>query len=212
MTQRAIRTWHRVRPLRHPIRLVEKTPENCLRVPFLTALFADASIIHLTRSGPASVASLMEGWRHPTLFPGYRVPDEVRIPGDTRGRWAFTLMPGWREFLDHPLEEVCAQQWIRCNEAVLDAKRTTSVPWLTVRFENLVARPAVELDRVARFAEVRLGTEQWRERSLPPVNSVTSPGPEKWRSEPGVERILPMIEPTMTRLGYAMPDGGASSR
>ncbi len=109
------------------IRLLEKTPENCLRLPFLEALFPDAKVIYLVRDGRANVSSLMEGWRHPHLFPGYQVPERVAVPGVHRDRWAFALIPGWRELLESPLEEVCAWQWVQCNEAVI-AHRDIRVP------------------------------------------------------------------------------------
>ena len=40
------------------------------------------------------------------------------------------------------------------------------------------------------------------------TKAVTAPKPDKWRSEnPGeIERILPMIEPTMRKLGYEVGD------
>ncbi|MFW6063468.1 MAG: sulfotransferase family protein [Chloroflexota bacterium] len=199
-----------------PIRLLEKTPENCLRLPFLLALFPDAQIIYLIRNGPANVNSLMEGWRQPHLFPGYQVPEPVRIPGDERGRWAFTLIPGWRELLDRPLEEVCAWQWIRCNEAVLDHREQTagSVPYHTVHYEDLIAAPGDVLRGIADF----IGVDYQKELShsageLPRINVISAPDREKWRRQnpEAIRRILPLIRPTMARLGYPdlqAADGG----
>ena len=196
-----------------PIRLLEKTPENCLRLPFLLALFPDAQIIYLTRGGPGNVNSLMEGWRQPHLFPGYRVPERIRIPGDERGRWAFTLIPGWRELADRPLEEVCAWQWIRCNEAVIEHREQTAgrVPYLTVRYEELIASPAATLRGIADFIGVDFQEELGRfGEELPRVNVVSEPGREKWRRQnpEAIRRILPLIGPTMERLGYEEPPAG----
>ena len=203
-----VRLSNRLLPHRdRPIRLLEKTPENCLRLPFLLALFPDAQIIYLTRGGPGNVNSLMEGWRQPHLFPGYRVPEPVHIPGDERGRWAFTLIPGWRELTDRPLEEVCAWQWIRCNEAVLQHREATAgrVSYLNVRYEDLVAEPAAVLARVAAFVGVDYEKELGRfGDELPLVNVVSVPGREKWRRQnrDAIRRVLPLIRPTMERLGY----------
>ena len=115
----------RLAPPRAPIRLLEKTPENCLRLPFLQALFPDARVLFLTRDGRANVHSLLEGWRHPVLFPGYRTPIPVTSPGQTRGRWAFTLIPGWRDLVDRPLVEICARQWAACNAAAVSYTHLT---------------------------------------------------------------------------------------
>jgi hypothetical protein len=189
------------------IRLLEKTPENCLRLPFLLELFPDARVIYLTRDGRPNIHSLMEGWQHPNAFPGYRLPEQINIPGDTRGRWAFTLIPGWRELLSSPLEEVCAWQWLRCNQAVLDHRAATHgrVPYLTLRYEDLIASPDAEFRKIAGFLDLdyaqNFGTYA---DGLPRINVVSEPDPDKWRKKngPAIQRILPIIQPMMASLGY----------
>jgi len=195
-------------PPKGPVRLLDKSPEHCLRLPFLLALFPDARIIYLIRDGRSNVNSLIEGWKHPHLFPGYKVPVPLRIPGYTRGRWAFTLIPGWQDLVDRPLEEVCAWQWIRCNEAVLAHREQTQgqVPYLTVRYEDLVIDPAATLRRIADFIGADFERDLGRfARELPQINVVSAPDLEKWRRQnpEAMERILPLIRPMMERLGYA---------
>ena len=189
------------------IRLLEKTPENCLRLPFLLEIFPDARVIYLTRDGRPNIHSLMEGWRQEHTFPGYQVPERIAIPGDKRGRWAFSLIPGWRELISSPLEEVCAWQWIRCNEAVLAHRDQTKgrIPYLTLRYEDLVATPGQEFKKVADFLQVDFAQNFGNFVSgLPKINVVTEPDPDKWRKVNGaaIERVLPIIQPMMDRLGY----------
>ena len=199
---------NRLLPPRAAIRLLEKTPENCLRLPFLLALWPDARILYLTREAHSNVNSLLEGWRQPHLFPGYQVPEALQIPGYTRARWAFTLIPGWRELASRPLEEVCAWQWIRCNEAVLAHRAETGgrVPYLQVRYEELIADPGPVLRRIADF--VGVGFEEGglaaHAEALPRINVVSAPDRDKWRREnrEAIERILPLVGPMMQRLGY----------
>ena len=190
-----------------PIRLLEKTPENCLRLPFLLALFPDARVIYLTRDGRSNINSLMEGWRQPHLFQGYQVPTPIKIPGDTRGRWAFTLIPGWQTLTASPLEEVCAQQWIRCNEAVLAHQDKTDgqVPYLTVQYEQLIQKPEHILGQIADFIQIDFAQElNHYANNLPKINVVSQPEQEKWRRQNGesIERISPIIAPMMKKLGY----------
>ena len=205
--RRAVALRNRIRPPRGDICLVEKTPENCLRLPFLVALFPDARIIYLTRDGRSNISSLMEGWLEPHTFPGYDVPATLTIPGVSRPRWAFSLIPGWRDLVSSPLEEVCAWQWIRCNEAVLEHREQTAgrVPYLTLRYEDLVADPRRAWQSVAAFLDIEFAANfgQYADK-LPEINVVSTPEAEKWRRKHGaeIERILPLIEPTMQRLGY----------
>ena len=207
----AIRTLVRLRNglLPHradtPVRLLEKTPENCLRLPFLLALFPDARVLYLTRDGRTNVNSLMEGWMQPHLFPGYPVPEPLHIPGYHRERWAFTLIHGWRELTTSPLEEVCAWQWIRCNEAVLAHCDTTQAPYLTIRHEDLIAEPGAVLPQIAAFLDLDFEKDLARfADSLPRINVVSAPDQEKWRRQnpEAIARIEPLIEPMMERLGY----------
>ncbi len=198
------RLGRRLLPPRGPVRLLEKTPENCLRLPFLQALFPDARVVYLTRDGRANVHSLLEGWRHPTLFPGYRTPIPVTSPGQTRGRWAFTLIPGWRELVDRPLVEICARQWAACNAAVLDYAATPgALPVLPVRHEDLVAAPDATLAAIARFLDLRPADIPAHGRGLPEVNVVSALGAEKWRAEAAaLATVAPILAPIMARLGY----------
>jgi hypothetical protein len=200
--------YHWLLPSRGTIRLLEKTPENCLRLPFLLALWPDARIVYLTRDARSNVNSLLEGWREPHLFPGYQVPETLHIPGYRRARWAFTLIPGWRALASAPLEEICAWQWIRCNEAVLAHREETrgQVPYLQVRYEDLIVEPGPILRRIADFIGVDFdatGLEAHAE-ALPRINVVSAPERDKWRRQnpEAIERILPLVGPTMQRLGY----------
>ncbi len=205
--RRAVTLRNRVAPPSGDICLVEKTPENCLRLPFFLALFPDARVIYLTRDGRSNISSLMEGWLEPHTFPGYDVPATLSIPGYSRPRWAFSLIPGWRDLTSGPLEEVCAWQWIRCNEAVLEHREQTagSVPYLTLSYEDLVADPRTALQAMASFLELDFVANFGKYADkLPEINVVSTPDAEKWRRKHGaeIERILPLIEPTMARLGY----------
>jgi len=205
-----VRARNRILPPRRPVHLVEKTPENCLRLPFLLALFPDARVLYLTRDGRSNVHSLVEGWKQPHLFAGYRVPEKLAIPGYTRERWAFTLIPGWRVLAHCTLEEVCAWQWIRCNEAVLAHREETAgrVPYLTIRYEDLVAQPARTLPQVADFLGLDFDRDLARHaEGLPQINAVSAPDRDKWRRQDpqALARIGALISPMMERLGYATP-------
>ena len=201
-----VRAYNRIRIPRASIRLLEKTPENCLRLPFLTKLFPDARVIYLPRDGRANVHSLMEGWRQPHLFPGYITPIPVTSPGQNRGRWAFTLIPGWRALVDEPLEVICAHQWVKCNEEVCEYEASPEArPILTIRYEDLVTDTATSLERIAEFLGLSTADIPSFGRELPEVNAVSSPDMNKWQLErEAIERVIPILAPTMAKLGYSI--------
>jgi hypothetical protein len=198
-----------VRALSRGRRFLDKTPKNCLRIPYLVELFPDASFVFVRRRAADNVNSLMGGWRAQPRFVSYRLPERLEGLGELSGRaWSFALVPGWRDLRHAPLEEVCARQYVECNEAMLAARAELDLrETADVSYEDLVASPADEIRRL--FEELGLSfTEEAAEfaAAIPhtPLNSVTAPSPEKWRTENPAEinRILPFVAPTERRLGY----------
>ena len=51
------------RPSRGPTRLLEKTPKNALRIPFLARAFPDARFVFLYRDPRETVSSMLDAWR-----------------------------------------------------------------------------------------------------------------------------------------------------
>ncbi len=188
---------------------VEKKARNSLRVPYLHALFPEAFFICLRRDGRDNVNSLINGWRS-DRYHGIVVPAALQISGYGGTNWKFALPPGWRSYIDRPLEDVCAFQWIACNEALTTAR--AGVPernWIEVEYEEIVQAPVAPISAV--FETLGLPFEPHIERycqSLDkhPVNYLSPPRLGKWKDENGeaIGRILPTIAPTMARLGYSM--------
>jgi hypothetical protein len=191
------------------VTVLEKTPKNCLRLPFLDRLMPDARYVHLQRDGRATVSSLMDGWRKPEMYETYAVPERLRIPGYDGTKWCFILPPEWRDLLDKPLEEVCARQWVACVNALeqhLPGPRGEGRVH-DVKYEDLVEDPQAAIRGILEF----LGLP-WEDALLPEsgqldvVNAVTPPEPDKWRRRNGeaVDRILPIIAEAQGRLGYPL--------
>ena len=191
-------------------RFVDKTPENCMRIPYLLELFPDASFVFLRRRAADNVSSLMEGWRARPRFVTYRLPERLEGLGPLSGnRWSFVLIPGWRELRSAPLEEICARQYIACNEEALEARKAIdSSRWHEVAYEELIAAPV----ETSRSLFERLGLAFGRSveeyaRALPSRPSSTTLSPaksDKWRelNRAEVERVLPLVAPLERRLGY----------
>ncbi|HXF98404.1 MAG TPA: sulfotransferase [Gaiellaceae bacterium] len=192
-------------------RFVDKTPESCLRVPYLHALFPDAAYVFLRRRAADNINSLIEGWKARPRFVKYRLPEPLTGLGPLSGPlWSFVLIPGWRELKAAPLEEICARQYVACNEAVLAARAELGLSqWVDVAYEDLVASPAEELRRVYRELELpftaRAHAHALRLTRKAAPTSLTPPRPGKWRDEnpEAVARVLPLTADVERRLGYA---------
>ncbi len=191
-------------------RFVDKTPESSLRVAYLDALFPDATFVFLRRRAADNVSSLIEGWKARPRFVKYRLPEPLTGLGPLSGdRWSFLLVPGWRELRDASLEEICAHQYIACNTALLDARRSIAPSrWIDLSYEDVVRSPVEELGRL--FSELELDfTEDARAYAArladrPSRTTLTEPRSEKWRDQnpEAVERVRPLLAELELELGY----------
>jgi hypothetical protein len=191
-------------------RYLDKTPRNSLQVPYLHRLFPDAWFVFLVRDGRATVSSLLGGWRDTSgMFPGRRPPIPLSIDGYDGETWKFVVPPGWQRYASgHTLAEVCAFQWVASTEALLAAKG--SVPpsrWVEVRYERLVAAPSDEVPTLMASLQLPPDPEvadhaRTLDRNI--TKAVSAPRPEKWREEnpDEIAQVMPLIAPTMRRLGY----------
>ncbi len=188
-------------------RFIDKTPRNVFRVPFVDEVFPDATYVFLQRDGRENINSLINAWRSPR-YRVYELPGGHRIPGVDPKWWKFVLYPGWRDDIDGPLEVVCAKQWVLSNEHPLVAR--SEIPdarWITTRYEDIVEDPVAEIGRLATLLEIPFDGVLRSEAeaiSTTPVNTVTPVERGKWRRENPAEihSILPLIAPTMAKLGY----------
>lgn len=190
-------------------RFLDKTPESCLRVEYLDALFPDATFVVLRRRAADTVASLIEGWRARPRFVKYRLPEPLTGLGPLSGdRWSFVLVPGWRELRSAPLEEICARQYAACYEAVLDARENLGASrFVDAAYEELVRDPVAELRRLFDRLDLPFAADVERFASGLAANvsrtALSAPRAEKWREHAeAIERVRPVFASTEERLGY----------
>jgi hypothetical protein len=186
-----------------PIRFVEKTPENCLRVSLCEAVFPNAQYVFVTRDPRGSIASLHHGWTKESRFRTRPFPAGYRLADYDGDHWCFALIPAWEELNGAPVAEVCARQWVDTNEYALAELPQDSSRVMTVRYEDLVAKPGESLDAIAAWTG--LDPEPLRRFSdgLPVVNTWTPPRDDKWRrAQEMLDSVEPVIAPMRERLGY----------
>jgi Sulfotransferase family len=190
-------------------RFLDKTPESCLRLGYLDALFPDATFVVLRRHAADTVASLIEGWHARPRFVKYRLPEPLTGLGALSGdRWSFVLVPGWRELRSASLEEICARQYVACYEAVLGARESLDPSrFVDVAYEDLVRDPVTELRRLLDRLELPFTAKVERFATGLAENvsrtALSAPRAEKWREHAeAIERIQPLVAATERRLGY----------
>jgi LPS sulfotransferase NodH len=178
--------------------LLEKTPKNALRIPFLKQVFPDARFIFLWRDPRENLGSIMEAWRA-GQWVTYRA-----MPG-WDGPWSLLLPPGWQALRGAPLETVAAWQWQCANQTALDdLRQLPQEDWTSVNYHDLLSDPAGVVQRLCGFAGVPFDAVlQKRTASQLPLSRYThtAPVPDKWRrDEEAVLRVLPGLETLWEQL------------
>ena len=192
-------------------RWVDKNNQNGLCVPYLHALFPDAVFVYVKRSPGDNLNSLIEGWGKPEEFATWS--DQLPEPVDIEGRykqWCFFLAEGWRNYLDKPIEEVCAFQYRSINEAILDARK--AIPdnqWIEIFYEDFLRQPVGTFRNI--FEACGLSFDQELEAHCAevldiPYNAFSEIRLDKWkdgRNRDKVARALPLVAQVAERMGYA---------
>jgi hypothetical protein len=181
-----------------PLRWLEKTPKNALRIPFFDRLYGDALFVFLWRDPRENLSSIMEAWK------ARRWVTYPRLEG-WDGPWSMLLPPGWRDLKGHPLQEVAAAQWEITNRTALSDLRTLPAQrWMSLRYSELVANPKPAVERICGFAGIEFDSAlERRVSSALPISkhTQTAPAPEKWRrNEQAVLSVLPRLEATWREL------------
>jgi hypothetical protein len=181
-------------PPGQPVRMLEKTPKNSLRVPFLMRVFPEARFIYLYRDPRQVLSSMIEAWTTG------RFRTYPQLPGWTGAQWSLLLVPGWRELIGRPLHEIVAAQWNAATRLLLDDLETLPAERLTItRYEVLLADPAAEIRRLCAATEL-----DWDEPNLTlrlSKYTVSAPSADKWRRHAAeIEAILPSVAEQIARI------------
>lgn len=169
--------------------VLNKHPENTLRIHFLMRIFPEALLIHVVRDGRAAVCSnyvsAQRKKERQKPFGGYMMPRR------------------WREQLDRPLLEQLAYMW---NDGVVYA--STEGPryggqFLEVRYEDLPEGMPALAERVWRWAGLDVSPDDLAR--LPKIESRN----HKWRqtfTPEEVATVESVAREGLSRFGY-LPAG-----
>ena len=211
-------------------RIVEKTPQNVLRIPFIDAVFPEAVFVHIFRDGRANLRSQVEQfdsfrpyslhdpgtkrlilrrlasipwWEWPAYAP--RMLEGVWRRYVSRGRngWWGVRYPGWkrdRARLSAP--EIAARQWVVAVErAFADLEPIGPDRCIHVRYEDITRDPEPWFRRVLDLCDVEADGDFFRH-----VREAVHPDSiERWRDELDphqLEIAMPIMGRLLHRLGY----------
>lgn len=168
------------------LRLLEKTPKNSLRIPFLNAAYPDARFIFIQRDPAESLSSMIAAWESGRFVTYRGLPD---WPGQP---WSLLLTPEWRKLAGKSVPEVVTEQWRMTTDILLaDLDKLSPEKWGVVGYHNLLADPQAEIERLCRFLDIEWDDELSEELPLSRY-TLTPPNPDKWKQHaPVLDRLLP---------------------
>jgi len=175
-------------------RLLEKTPKNALRIPFLLQAFPEARFVYLHREPREVLASMIDAWMS-GHFRTY-----LQLPGWPHPYWSLLLTPGWQALAGKPLPEIVAGQWDSAMRVMLDDLEALPGERVsTIRFDRLVANPDEAIRRLCERLDIRWDVDL--SGQLPPSrHTLTAPDPGKWtRHAAAIEPLLPGLQESIAR-------------
>lgn len=183
-----------VRARGQAVRMLEKTPKNSLRVPFLAQVFPHAQFVFLFRDVRETLSSMIEAWR------SGRFVTYPKLPGwNGELPWSLLLTPGWRDLNGKSLPQIVAAQWEVATRILLDDLAAIARDRIVVaRYDALLADPMAEIAQLCRALDLTwdrpIGTLPLSRYTLTP------PDADKWRRhETEIMDVLPSLRATLDR-------------
>jgi hypothetical protein len=207
------------------LRIVEKTPQNVLKIRYVRAIFPEATYLYIIRSPFSYISSAEAKWQKPVSlrrmvrriaetpfwqlhhYLGRFLSDQVnkRVLRRKYIRQFGTRYDGIFRDLDQadPLT-VAARQWAVCSRiAERDLEVFEPGRVFRLRYEDLVVEPVPYLEKICAHCGVEPTPEMYRMAS----EVVDPKRQDKWkRFDPELLRpVLPELQSEMKRHGYTIP-------
>lgn len=204
------------------LRVMEKTPSNMLRIPYVDAIFPEATYIYIARNPLSYLSSSELKWRVPISMrhtihrflesPKSQLPYYFTrfVKDNFKSRilkakhvsvWGVRYPGIMEDRQTMAVEEVIAKQWaFASQQAEQDLANIEEHRLLRFRYEDFVRDPEQQFSRILTHCNLKM-----HDRVVEQVVTQVDPGrQEKWkRLDPEVlKRCRPHIEEEMLRHGY----------
>ena len=205
--------------------VLEKTPANILKIPYVRAIFPEATYLFIVRNPFSFISSVEMKWQRTISSKGIRrrlqwTPISQlhhyagRLLGDQfskvvlRRKYRSLWGPRYRgieeDLKTHDLLTVMARQWAICSRKAEQALALFAPgAVLRLKYEEFVQDPITDLERICAHCRLTMTDEMVKAAN----QWVKADRQLKWqRFEPrDLARILPEIEDEMQRHGYETP-------
>jgi hypothetical protein len=211
--------------------VVEKTPQNILRIPYVRAIFPEATFLYIIRNPFSFISSVEIKWQRPVTGGGIvrRLKD---LPLSQLHYWVRRYLiqqinkrvlrrkylsiwgPRYKGIQDdlraHDQLTVIARQWaIPSMKAEQDIAAFEDGQILRLKYEDFVDNPLHDLERICAHCQIGINNDMVNATK----DMVKSDRKVKWQrfDTRDLARIIPEINDEMQRHGYEIPPEIAQS-
>lgn len=206
-------------------RVMEKTPSNLFRIPYVDAILPEAKYLYLVREPLANLSSSELRWRDSIrmrrvktrfrgtpksqlhYYIGRLIYDTVSVRVFKKKHvsvWGVRYPGIYEDRKTMTTEQIIARQWVKCcQQANEDFPKIDPARLLKMRYEDFVASPVGQFQRICDHFELEMTAEL--ERAL---RETVDPGrQDKWRrlDEKILRDTLPILREQMEIEGYEIP-------
>ena len=205
--------------------VLEKTPANILKIPYVRAIFPEATFLFIVRNPFSFISSVEMKWQRPVTSKGirrrlkYTPLTQLHHYAGRLFMQQFSKRVLRRKYLSlwgprykgmdedlktHDLLTVIARQWSVCSrKAEEDLALFDHGQVLRLRYEDFVEDPISDIERICAHCGLEMTNNMVRSANA----WVKSDRQDKWRRfDPhDLTRILPELEDEMQRHGYEIP-------
>ena len=206
--------------------VLEKTPATILKIPYVRAIFPEATYLFIVRDPFSFISSVELKWQRPLSGKGIRrrlkstpvtqlhyyagrLMSEQFYKRVLRRKYLSIWGPRYKgidqDLKKHDLLTVIARQWSVCSKkAEKDLALFGNGRVLRLKYEEFIENPISDVERICAHCGLVMTTQMAKAAK----EQVKSDRQDKWRRFDPIDlaRILPEIEDEMQRHGYEIPE------